>query len=197
MVSPYLVPSPDELKLLQDLRATQRSVRILTNSLEAESSHPAQAGYMKYRVPLLESGVQLYEIRARPENRRGTGQSEQLSRYGHYSLHAKLLVFDRSGLYVGSMNYDQRSRRLNTEIGVIIHSGELAGEAAHRFDLMTQPQNAFAVRLEGKVPGDAPGLTWSTVEAGQPVILHHERSRSAWQKFEVHFLELFPLDSEL
>jgi len=90
MVSPYLVPSADELKLLEDLRATQRSVRILTSSLEAESSHAAQAGYMKYRVPLLESGVQLYEIRARPESRRGTGQSEQLSRYGHYSLHAKL-----------------------------------------------------------------------------------------------------------
>jgi len=197
MVSPYLVPSPDELKLLQDLRATQRSVRILTSSLESESSHPAQAGYMKYRVPLLESGVQLYEIRARPESRRGTGQSEKLSRYGHYSLHAKLLVFDRSGLYVGSMNYDQRSRRVNTECGVIIHSGELASEAARRFDLMTQPQNAYAVRLEEKTPGDAPQLTWSTVEGDQPLILHHERSRGAWQNFEVHFLELFPIDHEL
>jgi putative cardiolipin synthase len=197
MVSPYLVPSPDELKLIEDLRAKDRTVRILTSSLEAESSHAAQAGYMRYRVPLLKSGVQLYEIRARPENRRGTGQSEKLSRYGHYSLHAKLLVFDRSGLYVGSMNYDQRSRRLNTENGIIIHSGELAGEAAHRFDLMTQPQNAYAVRFEEKVAGDAPELTWYAVEGGQPVTLHHERSRSAWQKFEVLFLELFPLDSEL
>jgi putative cardiolipin synthase len=197
MVSPYLVPSADELKLLQDLRARQRSVRILTSSLEAESSHAAQAGYMKYRVPLLESGVQLYEIRARPESRRGTGQSEKLSRYGNYSLHAKLLVFDRSGLFVGSMNYDQRSRHLNTENGVIIHSGELASEAAHRFDLMTQPQNAYAVRLEEKTPGDAPRLTWNTVEGDQPLILYHERSRNAWQNFEVHFLELFPIDHEL
>jgi putative cardiolipin synthase len=197
MVTPYLVPSPDELKLLEDLRAKQRSVRILTSSLEAESSKAAQAGYMHYRVQLLESGVQLYEIRARPQNPHGTGQSEKLSRYGNYSLHAKLLVFDRSGVYVGSMNYDQRSRRLNTENGLIIHSDALAEQTVRRFDRMTQPENAYAVRLKEEVPGDAPDLTWSTVESGQPVILQHEPARSAWQKFEVHFLELFPIDREL
>jgi putative cardiolipin synthase len=197
MVTPYLVPSPHEMRLLEELRTRECTVRILTSSLEAESSHPAQAGYMHYRRPLLESGVQLYEIRARPQNPRGTGQGEQLSRYGHYSLHAKLLVFDRSAMYIGSMNYDQRSRRLNTEDGVIIHSGDLARQAATRFDLMTQPENAYAVRLEEKQPNDAPQLTWHTVESGQPLTLHHERARSGWQSFEVHFLELFPIDREL
>jgi putative cardiolipin synthase len=197
MVSPYLVPSPHEMRLLEELRAKERSVRILTSSLEAESSHAAQAGYMHYRRPLLDAGVQLYEIRARPENPRGTGQAEKLSRYGHYSLHAKLLVVDRSVVYIGSMNYDQRSRRLNTEDGLIIHSDELAGEAARRFELMTQPQNAYAVRFEEKVPGDAPKITWSTMKSGRPVTLYDEPARSAWQKFEVHFLELFPIDREL
>jgi putative cardiolipin synthase len=196
MVSPYLVPSPHEMRLIQDLRARQRTVRILTTSLEAESGLAAQAGYMHYRKPLLEAGVQLYEIRAHPENPRGTGQSAKLSRYGHYSLHAKLLVFDRSGLYVGSMNYDERSRRLNTEDGLIIHSGALAQEASRHFDLMTQPENAWAVKLQTE-PGDAPEITWNTVESGQPLILHHEPARSWWQKFEVHFLELFPIDREL
>ena len=196
LVSPYLVPAPDEMRLLQELREKQRTVRILTSSLESESSHAAQAGYMHYRLPLLQAGVQLYEIRARPESTRGTGQSAKLSRHGHFSLHAKLLVFDRGGVYVGSMNYDQRSRRLNTENGAIIHSGVLAEQTARRFDLMTQPQNAYAVRLAEKEPGD-PELTWSTVESGQPLVLRDERARSAWQKFEVHFLELFPIDREL
>ena len=196
LVSPYLVPAPDEMRLLQELREKQRTVRILTSSLESESSHAAQAGYMHYRLPLLQSGVQLYEIRARPESSRGTGQSARLSSYGHFSLHAKLLVFDRSGVYVGSMNYDQRSRRLNTENGAIIHSGVLAEQTARHFDLMTQPENAYAVRLAEKEPGD-PELTWSTVESGQPLVLRDERARSAWQKFEVHFLELFPIDREL
>ena len=196
-MTPYLVPSPDEMRLLEELRADQRGVRILTTSLEAESSLAAQAGYMHYRVPLLKSGVQLYEIRARPQSPPGTGQPAKLSRYGNYSLHAKLLVFDRSGTYVGSMNFDQRSRRLNTENGVIIHSGEIAAQTLHHFDLMTQPENAYAVALQEKVPGDAPALTWSTVESGKPVTLHSEPSRSWWQKFEAHFLTLFPIDREL
>ncbi len=197
MVSPYLVPSPHEMRLLEDLRTRQRTVRILTSSLEAESSHAAQAGYMHYRKPLLEAGVQLYEVRARPENPVGTGQADKLSRYGHYSLHAKLLVFDRSVTYIGSMNYDERSRRLNTEDGLIIHSEELSRQAARRFDLMTRPENAYAVRLEDKTPGDAPEITWNAVESGRPVTLHDEPARSSWQKFEVHFLELFPIDHEL
>jgi cardiolipin synthase C len=197
IVSPYLVPTDGELKLLEERRAGQRTVRILTSSLEANDSAAAQAGYMHYRVPLLESGVQLYEIRARPQSARGTGQSAKLSRYGNYGLHAKLLVFDRSGVFVGSMNYDQRSRRLNTENGLIIHSPELAEQTARRFAAMAQPRNAYAVTLQPEKPGDSPQLIWSTVESGQPVSLHSEPARSSWQKFEVHFLELFPLDREL
>jgi putative cardiolipin synthase len=44
-------------------------------------------------------------------------------------LYAKLLVFNRQKLYIGSINFDQRSRSLNTEIGVIIDSRELAEQA--------------------------------------------------------------------
>jgi putative cardiolipin synthase len=197
IITPYLIPSPDEMRLLEDLRRKQCGVRILTTSLEAESSMPAQAGYMHYREPLLKSGVQLYELRARPQSPRGTGQPAKLSRYGHYSLHAKLLVFDRSGTYVGSMNLDQRSRRLNTEDGVIIHSDEIAAQTLRHFDLMTQPQNAYQVALQEEVPGDAPALTWHTVESGTPLTLHSEPARSWWQKFEAHFLALFPIDREL
>jgi putative cardiolipin synthase len=197
MVSPYLVPTPGELKLLEERRAQQINVRILTDSMEATDDVLAQAGYMHYRVPLLESGVQLYEVRARPESVRGTGQSAKLSRYGHYGLHAKLLVFDRSGVYVGSMNYDQRSRRLNTENGLIIHSALLADQTARHFDAMTQPQNAYAVTLQPDKPDDSPKLEWHTVESGQPVDLRTEPARSSWEKFEVHFLSLFPLDREL
>lgn len=197
MVTPYLVPTDDELKLLQERHAAHTHVRILTTSLEATNDVLAQAGYMHYRVPLLESGVELHELRARPENPRGTGQSARLSRYGNYSLHAKLLVFDRSGLYVGSMNYDQRSRRLNTEDGMIIHSAELAEQVARRFAALTQPQNAYTVTLQQDLAGDAPQLEWHGVTDGLPVVLHSEPARSTWQKEEVDLLKLLPIDSEL
>ena len=197
LVTPYLVPTDGEFKLLLERRAAQVNVRILTSSLENNDSLAAQAGYMHYRVPLLEAGVQLYELRARPQSRRGTGQSVTLSKYGNYSLHAKLLVFDRSGLFVGSMNYDQRSRRLNTEDGLIIHSTELAEQSLRRFAAITEPQNAYAVTLQPEKPGDPPELEWRTVESGQPLTLYQEPARGSWQKLEVHFLELLPLDREL
>jgi putative cardiolipin synthase len=197
LVTPYLVPTPGELQLLSNRDAPQRRVRILTTSLEAAVDPLAEAGYMHHRVALLESGVELFELRTHPQSVRGSGQSAKITRHGTYGLHAKLLVFDRSALFVGSMNYDERSRWLNTELGLIIHSPELAAETAQRFQAMTQPASAYSVTLQSDASRASPRLVWSTEENGQPVTYHSEPARSAWQKFEVHALSLLPLDSEL
>jgi phosphatidylserine/phosphatidylglycerophosphate/cardiolipin synthase-like enzyme len=55
------------------------------------------------RLPLLADDVQLYEIRSILGNVRGSGQTAAISCYGNYSLHAKLFVFDRQRLFIGSM----------------------------------------------------------------------------------------------
>ena len=109
MVTPYFVPSDGELALLKGLRERNVGVRILSNSLESAPELSAQSGYSKFRVPLLEAGVELYEVRALLERTRGSGQTRAVSRYGNFGLHAKLYVIDRRRLYIGSMNYDQRS----------------------------------------------------------------------------------------
>ena len=197
IVSAYLVPTPDEMTLLEERRALKRRVRVLTTSLEASNVPLAQAGYMHYRVPMLEAGVELYELRALPESRRGSGESKKLTRSGNYSLHAKLLVFDRSGVFVGSMNYDQRSRWLNTETGLIIRSAALAERTAARFAAMTQPQSAYAVTLEAAAPGRRSRLTWTTQTGGRVVSTHTEPARSLWQRLEVHLLSLLHFDREL
>ena len=197
LVTPYLVPTPGELKLLEDRLIQHRRVRILTNSLESAPDLAAQAGYMHYRVPLLRQGAQLFEVRARLDSVRGSGQSRKISLYGNYALHAKLMVFDRSSLYVGSMNFDQRSVRLNTEVGLVIQSPELAQQTASRFEAMTQPQSAYSVTLQQADPRAKPRLNWSTVEAGHPVSYAVEPARSRWQRFKVRLLSLLPLDREL
>ncbi|MBV8342065.1 MAG: phospholipase D family protein, partial [Gammaproteobacteria bacterium] len=198
LVTPYLVPTPDELRLIEEPRQPPRRVRILTTSLEANNDPLAQAGYSRYRPSLLASGAELYELRARPQSRRGTGQSARLSRHGNFSLHAKLLAFDRSGVFVGSMNLDQRSRLLNTEDGLIIHSAELAEETARRFAAMTSPENAYAVALQTE-PGDSHRrrLTWTTVEDGKPLTLTREPARSPWQRVQGWILSLVHIDREL
>jgi putative cardiolipin synthase len=197
LVTPYLVPSPGELKLLGESGAPQRHVRILTTSLEATNDPLAQAGYMHFRVPLLRSGVDLFELRNHPESTRGSGQSAKMTRHGTYGLHAKLLVFDRSAVFVGSMNFDERSRWLNTELGLIIRSPELAAQTAQRFQAMTQPVSAYRVTLQPVDSRASPRLLWSTEEQGKPVSYNIEPARSSWQRFEVHALSLLAVDREL
>ena len=196
IVSPYVIPSRGELHLLQDLLARKVRIRILTNSLESAPELSAHSGYMNYRPSLLKDGVELHEARSLLGNSRGSGQSPTLSRYGNYALHAKLYVLDRRRLFIGSMNLDQRSRRLNTEVGLIIDSEELAQETVKRFEAMTLPENSYAVSISPDGRHSAQ-LEWRTVENGAAVDYKTEPARHGWQRAEVKFLSLLPLDSEL
>lgn len=197
MVTPYLIPGKEGMQIFKDLRQRKVRVRILTSSLESSSMLLAQSGYMQYRLPLLEEGVELYEIRSLLGNAKGSGQTTAISRYGNYSLHAKLFVLDRQRVFIGSMNYDQRSMHLNTEIGLIIDSPELAQQVAARFEAMVQPVNSYRLVLRQNDAADSPSLVWRTQEGGEEVEYDTEPARSGWQRFEVNVLSLLPLDNEL
>jgi putative cardiolipin synthase len=197
MITPYLIPGREGMQLISALRARNVKVSVLTNSLESSTVPLAQAGYMHYRIPLLEQGVEIHEIRSLLGNTRGSGQSAAISRYGNYSLHAKLFVFDRKRVFIGSMNFDQRSMHLNTEIGLIIDSPELAQQVARRFEAMTQPANAYALALHAAPAGGEPRLVWRTEEDGEAVTYTTEPARNAWQRIKVDLLSLLPLDKEL
>ncbi|MGZ5891257.1 MAG: phospholipase D-like domain-containing protein [Caldimonas sp.] len=197
MITPYLIPGQEGMQLFEDLRQRSVRIRILTNSLESSTMLAAQAGYMRYRTPLLESGVELYEVRSLLGDARGSGESAAMSRYGNYSLHAKLFVFDRKKLFIGSMNFDQRSMHLNTEIGLIIDSPVLAQQMAARFDAMVQPVNAYRVALRPAEGGGPSSLVWRTQEGANAVDYDTEPARSDGQRIEVKFLKLLPLDKEL
>jgi cardiolipin synthase C len=197
MITPYLVPSQDELAALQQLRGRNVRVAILTNSLNSAPDLMAQSGYVKFRVPLLKDGVELYEIRSLLGSTRGSGETAAVSRYGNYSLHAKLWVYDRKRIFIGSMNFDERSKHLNTEIGLIIDSPELAQQTVMRFDRMVRPDNAYALGWREAVGGTPAHLVWVTREDGKDVEYTQEPARSSWQRFEVRFLSWLPLDHEL
>lgn len=196
LVTPYLVPAKQELAMLGTLRDRQVRVRILTNSLESAPDLAAQSGYMRKRLPLLRSGVTLYEVRSQLANTRGSGQSAAVSRFGTYALHAKLFVFDRQRLFMGSMNFDQRSMHINTEVGLIIDSAELAGQTAARFDAMVQPGNSYNLLWRPAGSG-AMHLAWHTEENGTSVELQREPARSTWQRIRVRILSWLPLSREL
>lgn len=197
MVNPYILPAADESEVLKELRERNVSVRILTNSLMSSPDLVAQAGYDRYRVPLLKEGVEIHELRALLGNTRGSGQTTRVSRYGNYALHAKLFVFDRERLFIGSMNLDERSKHLNTEIGLLLDSPELSLETLTRFDRMIQPENAYSLLWRESATGGAGHIEWDTVENGQPVIYTREPNRGRWQRMEFRFLSWLPITGEL
>ncbi len=123
MVSPYFIPGDRGVELMKDGVAHGVRMVVLTNSLDATDESLVYAGYARYRLQLLKAGVGLYELGARLATR-----DKQLGDFRSSSgrLHAKVAIVDRRRMFVGSMNLDGRSARLNTEIGLMVDSPELA-----------------------------------------------------------------------
>ena len=96
LISAYLVPGAIGSGGLAALAKRGVKVSALTNSLEATDVAAVHAGYAKYRKPMLESGVALFEMKrvsSSPRSRRALMGSSRSSRS---SLHAKTFAIDRS-----------------------------------------------------------------------------------------------------
>jgi putative cardiolipin synthase len=100
-------------------------VRVLTNSLASTDVGVVHAGYAKYRKPLLRGGVEIYEFKPEADAAR-EGKLDKLGGSSGASLHAKTSVFNRKALFVGFANLDPRSGKLNTELGILFQSTQLA-----------------------------------------------------------------------
>jgi len=192
IVSPYVVPGPAGMKFFDDLRERFVSVRILTNSLSATDMPIVHSGYQAFREPLLGSGVDLYEIRPVPGRPAVRSRHFMTRSAGLYALHAKAFVFDRERVFIGSMNLDQRSLHLNTEIGLIIESPELARQIAQRVGDMAQPANSYVLMLAEHEGGRQ--IVWRTLEDGKPVDHRDEPAVTFWKRLQVRLFSLLPLD---
>ncbi|WP_333878120.1 phospholipase D-like domain-containing protein [Methylobacter sp.] len=197
IITPYLIPGDEGMKLFRILHGHDVSIRVLTNSLESTPELLAHAGYSNYRKPLLKLGVKLYEVRAKPGKASGSGESKKLTRYGNYGLHAKQYIFDRQKVFLGSMNFDQRSMHLNTEIGLIIHSPELAKQALERFERLTDVSNSYEVLLMREPANTSESLIWVTKENDKLTEYTSEPSKSSIQLIKEDLMSILPLDDEL
>lgn len=97
-------------------------------------------------------------------------------------LHAKLAVVDKKTLFVGSMNLDPRSATINTELGAVIHSPELAREMLRIIDI-DRLQSAYKLRL-----GARGGCEWLSVDDEQEMVLTDEPDSTAWLRIKTFLL---------
>jgi putative cardiolipin synthase len=166
--SPYFVPGTMGVQAFTTLCGHDVKITVLTNSLASNDEPIVYVGYARYRAELLRAGVSLYELSATRvllDNRLdvaipGTSQGR---------LHAKTAVIDRSIVFIGSMNLDPRSDSINTELGIIVRSPELAREVLQVID---ESARRSAYRLQ--FAADGRSLEWVATDDKGEVILHTE-----------------------
>lgn len=149
LVSPYFVPGRRGEDTLTSLARQGICVRVLTNSLESTDVVAVHAGYIRHRKALLRAGVQLYELqRQHPTAGKPRAAARHTGSFGSAtSLHAKTFQMDGQRIFVGSFNFDPRSARINTEMGLVIDSTKLAARLQNFFDSQVRSLS-YEVQLE-------------------------------------------------
>jgi putative cardiolipin synthase len=184
--TPYFIPHEDFYQAVPDMISRGVRVVILTNSLGATNHPIVHSGYKKHRKNVIEIGVELFEMR-HDASARGKFDTPPVQSKA-FGLHAKYIVIDRKFTFVGSLNLDPRSIYINTEMGLIIDSTELAQAVAEEFEEEMKPENSWQVRLD-----DKDRLFWKSVDK----VIYREPARSFWQRFQSGFFGLFSLDDQL
>ena len=187
LVAPYFVPGPVITAELVTLARSGVAVRVLTNALEATDVGAVHAGYGKWRKPLLQAGVKLYEMRRSwPLEHRSRRPGPLID--SATSLHAKTFAVDGARMFIGSLNFDPRSVNLNTEMGFVIDSPAIARQLKVTLDAGLG-ERAYEVRL---APDGA--LYW--IEQKQGVAIRHdtEPGASFWRRLGVRVMSWLPID---
>lgn len=85
-------------------------VRMMINSVENGDNFFASSDYLRHRQALADTGISILEYD------------------GDASYHGKSVVIDGELAIIGSYNFDLRSTYMDTELMLVIHSPQLAGE---------------------------------------------------------------------
>ena len=191
--SAYLVPGDDGVALLKEL--TRRGVKVtaLTNSLASNDLTTNHSGYVRRRKELLKNGAELYELRPDAQSCQNLVKAPySCDENTLFGLHSKSIVFDRKVVFVGSFNLNQRSIYLNSEIGLIVYSSELADRIARDIEENLASENSWKVMLNSH--GD---LQWTGIKGGVKVNYSHEPETGFWRRFNSKFLSIFPIEKYL
>jgi cardiolipin synthase C len=188
LISAYFVPGPVVREALTRWAENGIKVRTLTNAQEATDVLPVHGAYQQYRNELLQSGVELYELKSTQELRSLVAQFGLVGSRNS-SLHAKTFVVDRSELFVGSYNFDARSAFLNTEMGFLIDSPQLAAEIYEKLDTNLD-EWAYQV-----VEGEGNDLRWVDRSEGPNEIVHDtEPNTTALSRGLAKFIGYLPIE---
>jgi len=180
----YIIPGEHAVERMRQQTERGIRIRILTNSLASHDVPAVNSHYKQWRKPLLEAGIDLYEMRSDAAVQALLADTPP-TRAEFVGLHVKAMVIDRERVFIGSMNLDPRSWEINSEMGVVVDSPDLAEALARAMERDMEPENAWRVTL------DAGGqVQWA---AGEKV-LTSQPARTFWQRVQDVIFMAFPRD---
>jgi phosphatidylserine/phosphatidylglycerophosphate/cardiolipin synthase-like enzyme len=189
LTSPYLVPDRFVMDEIREARLWGLSITLITNSLASTDEPLVHAGYQRFRTELLDLGVELYEVAPGP-----IAHSRLLGPFGRSigRFHAKTAAIDGQVLFIGSLNFDPRSDKHNTELGLIIHSAPLTAQLLQLAELV-KSQAAYRVRLDRQQQR----LSWEFNAADGAQTLDEEPDTGFWQRLLLRLVGPFVPDEYL
>ncbi len=192
METAYFVPGERGVTLLDEIVKRGARVQILTNSLATTDVPAVHAGYARYREALVASGIELHQYRGDSARPVPSGSRMRLGSSAS-ALHTKVIVHDGRMVWIGSANFDPRSRRLNTETGLLIDSEALATQVLASFRQDFSARQSWKLVLEG----EPRRLVWVGEENGRLVRHESEPRASFLRQLGVLFFSILPIEDLL
>ena len=196
LISPYYVPGDGSVEALAEaIEKKGFEIDIITNSYLSTDSNPVHAGYSRYREALLAGGVKIFELNPDSRIDRRVGSVAYDS---DASLHTKAFIFDRDIVFIGSLNLDPRSIDINTEMGILFHSPEMARDMASVLDTeaLEHLYELKLVRSPEESKGEFTVYTWSIewLEHVDGKTIRHtsEPGVGTWESFKLFLSGLLP-----
>ena len=129
-------------------------ITVITNSLASTDEPWVHAGYQRYRTEMLDLGVHLYEVAPSRIQR-----SKSLGTFGQSigRFHGKAAAIDGERMFIGSLNFDPRSEKHNTELGLLIQSPELTAQLLKLAALVV---NEAAYKVSSRPRSEGPRVAY-------------------------------------
>jgi putative cardiolipin synthase len=184
ITSPYFIPGSIGMQHIREAVAHHIRVVVFTNSLGATDEPLVHWRYARYRRAMLQLGVEIYELS--PDLTRDAGSFGDFGKsFGR--LHAKVAIVDRRYLFVGSMNFDERSAWSNTESGLLIDSPALS---AKLYELIADDRSESVYRL--RLAPDGESIEWVVTDRNGKQRLLTDEPHSNWLlRLKMFLLEPF------
>ncbi|PSV45853.1 phospholipase D family protein [Photobacterium sp. GB-36] len=186
--SAYLVFDDKQLEGLQQLSQKGVEIKALTNSMASNDLVTNHSGYAGRRQDMLESGMDLYELKPDAKLCKIVIQdNDKCAPNAVYGLHAKSAVFDHQIATIGSFNFNLRSTYLNTESLLVIENPKIATELATTLEGAMQDTNSWHLSLDdGDVYWHSGNETWDS-----------EPNTKQWDRMKSELLQLLPIEKYL